>query len=83
MPFLPLSPLLAPGQSKHPSLRQGRLLSRPVTGLTAAVRTKGPKCKRGSGTEGCTYQHRNQAFCTERAGLAWIYREATSPGSRG
>lgn len=33
--------------------------------------------------EGCRYQHKNWAFCKERAGLAWISWAATSPGSRG
>lgn len=72
MPFLlPSPPLSLAGQSKHPSLRQGRLLSRPVP-------TKGPRCK-----QGCSYQRENEAFCTERAGVACISCAVTSPGSRG
>lgn len=78
------SPPPPPGQSKHRSLRRGGSLSRPAPSLmgpgTAAVRAQGLPSKQGSSLEGCRHQHRTRHL--QRAGLAWVSHEATTPESR-
>lgn len=77
-------PTPAPRPEQTPSLRRGGPLSRPAPSLmrpgTAAVRAQGLPSKRGSSLEGCRHQHRTRHL--QRAGLAWVSHEATTPESR-
>lgn len=85
-PFPPRpTPLLpSPGQSKHQSLRQGRLLSKPPKPHTVrcgCCQDLGAQMPvRGGGVQAPA---QNWAFCKERAGSAWISHEAPTSGSRG